>query len=252
MKTKIRNGLAGLLIAGAVGLGSLVGCNQVYNEKLTSSISKKIDHEDLQPYPSKILDDINSSRRMLTRDYKNQKFSIIDKDGNITMNYRSLLEDILEKPVKKEFIPPKSDDFIIDPKTGKKFVSVGTVREYFDLGEEPITIVASYDDANKNGTAEFNEIIKRSNFSLKEDKELVLGIYPPDSEKAKTASLKGTIELYNPKYEKILSDSDIKIDDELTRLRLKDLTQKNGFGVYTAAFYINNKCFEVRQINVGN
>jgi len=174
--------------------------------------SKRMDRNDKELF-HRVLDNINSSGRMPTRNYKSEKEPIVNIEHLNYVNYKNLLEDI--------------------------------------LGGSPGVITASgYEDSNKDGVVEFSEIVGKyeDDFDLKKNKKLVLGMYlPKRSEKAKT----GTIELYNPKGRKVL-ESNFEIDDELEKgeVNLEELVRKNGFGTYTAAFYVNDKCWHVKQIDV--
>ena len=203
----------------------------------------------IQPYPLDILDKINASGRMPTEDYRDDKFSFIDDDdGNTSISYFQVLEDILggSKILRRAEDNLKKGEVITDEK-GRKFVALDKVL--IESIVEPTTIItSSYEDTNKNGAVEVDEFVGKNDFSVKEDKKIVLGMYIPNAKKAK----KGYIEVYNPKGERILeSKFDINETIEKGEIELESLVKEHGIGVYTAAFYVNDKCWEVKQVNVG-
>ena len=200
----------------------------------------------IQPYPLDILDDINSSGRMPTKDYKNEKFMY----DNFGVSYGELLEDILGGTKTKTRFEdnPKKGQVRVD-KEGRKFVASDKVLvEYMII---PTTFITnSYKDNNKNGVIELDEILQPKNNKFKNNEKILLGIYLPErTDKVKT----GTIELYNQRGKRVL-ESNFKIDDELEKgeVDLKELVRKNGCGIYTAVFYVNDKCWEVRPIEIYN
>ncbi|MEK6872773.1 MAG: hypothetical protein AABW90_02050 [Nanoarchaeota archaeon] len=177
----------------------------------------------------RVLDDINSSERMPTKNYRNEKFlelgaPLYDAD------YERLL-DIADKR-------------LIDV-DGKK---VEVIHE----GAEPI--ITNLDQEAINRAYSHSPplpIFISNSFDLKENKKINLGMilptYLPNREKIRN----GKIELYNPKGEKIV-DSDFKTDKELKtgEVDLERVVRDNGLGVYNAAFFLDNKCWTVRQFEV--
>ena len=144
-------------------------------------------------------------------------------------------------------MPPKPEDKFLYKETGREFVSLGTVVEYLDKVEPTTIIATSYEDANENGAIEIDEFIMNNDLSLKENKKFVLGMYLPKTEKAK----KGTIELYSGREKVLESEFEIDTNMKIVEVDLERIVRDSGIGCYTAAFYVNDKCWEVRPIGVG-
>lgn len=176
----------------------------------------------------KVLDGINKSGRMPTKDYKNEELHLALGNYMLSVNYGFFLEDVLG--VEKL-------EVIEDPN--------GTTK----ILRKPTPIVASsYEDFDKDGRISIDEISFDYNFDLKNEKKMVLGMYFPEK---KDELKKGRIELYNPRGEKVV-DSNFKFDND-SKLKkgdvnLERIVHDNGFGTYTAAFFVNDKCWQVQQI----
>ena len=177
----------------------------------------------------KVLNDINSSGRMPTKNYRDEKFIDLRVQPYVA-DYESLLG-------------------IAD----KKLIDVdGKKVEFMFEGAEPIIANLDKEEISKAYSHSPSlPIFMPESFDLKENKKITLGMhlpkYLPNKEKVKN----GRIELYSPKGEKIV-DSDFKIDKELKtgEVDLERVVRDNGFGVYNAAFFLDDKCWTVRQFEI--
>ncbi len=169
----------------------------------------------------KVLDDINKSGRMPTENYKDNKLVKKNYDYAYSIDYK----DLLEKNISGLGL------IIIDNITPK--TSVRTTSKRKDGGGPPSTLPPQF--------------FRYKSFNLKRDEKIFLGMSFGDRKGIKN----GTIELYNPKGKKILR-SRFKIDDNLEKgkVDIEKTVRKHSFGVYTAGFFVDDKCWAVRQFEI--
>ncbi len=191
----------------------------------------------------RVLDDIAKSGKMPTRDYKSKEFAHLESRP-YSADYESDVDVKREKRTIEEFGG-----------------ILGVVNSAIWGGVEPV--ITDYIDeelVNKwSGPIGNNELMNlppfpkllSSSFYLNENKKINLGMFFPDRVKKEKIKNAG-IELYNPRGEKIKSWN-FKVYEplEVENFDLEKIVRKNGFGTYNSAFFINDKCWNVRQFEVG-